>query len=110
AGQTPEGLSALYELSARLAALGDALVDAVIEASVRREADEGTRGRRQLLDTLLFGRYALSDQVRARALGAGIDPAVRLLVIVGTAEGARRGESPEQAMRLLADGLTSTLR
>ncbi len=110
AGQTPGGRSALYELSGALAALGDALVDAVIESSVRREADEGTRGRSQLLNTLLFGRYALSDQVRARALGAGIDPAVRLLVIVAAAEGTRHGDSPEPAERLLADGLTATLR
>jgi len=110
AGPAPEAQATLYELGCHLAEVGDAMVDAATELRLRREAEEGAQGRRQLLETLLFGRYALSDQVRARAMGAGIDPAVRLVVVVGTAEGTRRGDGPERVLRLLADGLSAALR
>jgi len=110
AGAAPAAGAALYEVGSRLAEVGDGVVDAATELRLQREAEEGAQGRRQLLETLLFGRYALSDQVRARAMGAGIDPAVRLAVVGGSAEGTRRSDSPERVLRVLADGLAAALR
>jgi len=110
AGQAPEGRSALYAVGSSLSRLTDALLDHLIDATFRREAEEGAQGRRQLLETMLLGRYTLSDQIRARAAGAGIDPAVRLLVIVATAETRRTNVPPEHIVRYLVEGLVAGLR
>lgn len=110
AGQTPEERSGLYALGRSLEELSDALLYHLIEASFRREAAEGVQGRRQLLETMLLGRYTLSEQIRARAAGAGIDPTVRLLVIVATAATTRRNVTPEHVVRHLIDGLVGGLR
>jgi hypothetical protein len=91
--------------------LADALVERAPDIHTAGRGDSAALGRRQLLETILFGRYALSEKVRARTAAAGVDPAVPLLVAVAAgAETSPANQADEGAVTVLAETLADALR
>lgn len=100
AGEGPAAGDAALSLAARSLEYADALGSAATSAYVQRDPGYALRARNDLLEILLAGRFALRDEVRARATALGLDGG-DYVVSIATLRGPAQ-ESDPQALRLVA--------